>query len=135
MQTRTLLKAIRIKELIEAGKTESEILEELQITHGTLARICKANGCEWWIRQPQKIRDPERYYQFIEKCRQAAIEQTNELRVSEEEFAQRIKEKSSGRWEYVNGYSGVDSKVNCRCTKCGAVRSFSDRPWWRPCIP
>lgn len=127
MYKKTVLNAIRLKELIAAGKTETEILEELGISEQTLHSLCKISGCQDWLAQPLKIRDPGRYARFIETCRQAAIKQTNELRVSEEDFAERIRRKSSGRWEYVDGYSGVDSTVNCRCTKCGAVRSFSGK--------
>lgn len=99
------------------------------ISKETLRSLCKINGCQDWLAQPLKIRDPERYARFIETCRQAAINETNtyELKVSEEAFAERIREKSAGRWEYVDGYAGVDSRVNCRCTKCGAIRSFSGK--------
>lgn len=127
MYKKTVLRAIKLKELIDAGKTETEILEEMGISKSTLRSLCKINGCQDWLARPLKIRDPERYAQFIETCRQAAINETNELKVSEETFAERIRLKSSGRWEYVDGYSGVDSRVNCRCTKCGAIRSFSGK--------
>lgn len=127
--SKTVKRAIRVKELIDSGKTESQILDEMQISKDTLKELCKVNGCEWWLNQPLKIRDPERYAQFIDKCRQAAIDQheTSGNKVSETEFAGRIKERSSGRWEYVDGYAGVDSRVNCKCTTCGAIRSFSGK--------
>ena len=130
--------AMGIKQMISDGCTQSQILAKYNISEVTLRKRCDLAGVLWWMKLPQKERDPEKYAEFIRKCTEAAREQNRERRLSEEEFAQKVHERSGGRLEYVSGFTDTDGHFIARCTTCGTKKEYAcssiRTAWFRDAI-
>lgn len=112
-----------ISKLIQEGRSQTAILESLNISEKVLRKRCREYGLDWWLKLPQQERDPERYDTFISKCREAAI--NNNRQLTEEEFAQKVHERSGGRLEYVSGFTDTDGHFIARCTTCGTKKEYA----------
>lgn len=116
--------ALGIKQMISDGKSQTQILEKYNICEKTLRNRCALVGVSWWMKLPQKERDPERYAAYIKTCTETAKKQGHN-HLSEETFAQQVRKRSNGRLEYVRGFINTDGRFIGRCTKCGAEKEYS----------
>lgn len=69
--------------------------------------------------------DPAQYAEFIRKCREAAVKENLERHLDEKDFAEKVRQKSNGVWEYAGGFTSTDGHFKARCPKCGAEKDFA----------
>ena len=85
-----------IRQLLEEGKSYKEVAETLGICKDTVRAAVKRLGLN--LRRGEKLND--------------------------EEVAEMVKHKQP-EWEYVDGYTGIDGRMNLRHKVCGTITNAS----------
>lgn len=53
------------------------------------------------------------------------------ITIPEDEFEKRVREKNNGQFEFLNSYQGTDTKIKCRCKKCGFTWKITPHAFYR----